>query len=83
MTESTQSAIRRGHPGAGKKRTRRTPKGRQVDPTALEEVRAEGPARQGRRRYWHRGALMELIDIDFIQGSIRRRLADMGRESII
>jgi NADH:ubiquinone oxidoreductase subunit F (NADH-binding)/NADH:ubiquinone oxidoreductase subunit E len=40
MTESTQSAIRRGHPGAGKKRTRRTPKGRQVDPTALQEVRA-------------------------------------------
>ena len=39
MTESTQSAIKRGHPGAGKKRTRRTPKGRQVDPAALEEIR--------------------------------------------
>lgn len=50
---------------------------------ALEEVRAEGPARQGRRRSWHRGALMELIDTDFIQGSIQRRLAEIGRESII
>ncbi|HUT41237.1 MAG TPA: NAD(P)H-dependent oxidoreductase subunit E [Gammaproteobacteria bacterium] len=40
MTESTQSAVKRGHPGAGKKRTRKTPKGRQVDPTALMEVRA-------------------------------------------
>jgi len=40
MTESTQSAIKRGHPGAGRKRTRKTPKGRQVDPTALLEVRA-------------------------------------------
>lgn len=38
MIESTQSAIKRGHPGAGKKRTRKTPKGRQVDPTALMEV---------------------------------------------
>ena len=50
---------------------------------ALEDVRAEGPARHGRRRSWHRGALMELIDTDFIQGSIRRRLAEIGRESII
>ena len=39
MTESTQSAIKRGHPGAGKKRSRKTPKGRQVDPTALAEIR--------------------------------------------
>jgi hypothetical protein len=50
---------------------------------ALEEVRAEGPAKQGRKRSWHRGALMELIDTDFIQGSIQRRLAEMGRDSII
>jgi chemotaxis signal transduction protein len=50
---------------------------------ALEEVRAEGPARQGRRRSWHRGALMELIDTEFIQASIQRRLAEIGRESII
>jgi formate dehydrogenase len=40
MTESTQSAIKRGHPGAGRKRSRKTPKGRQVDPAALLEVRA-------------------------------------------
>jgi len=39
MTESTQSAIKRGHPGGGKKRTRKTPKGRQVDPSALADVR--------------------------------------------
>jgi chemotaxis signal transduction protein len=50
---------------------------------ALEEVRAEGPALQGRRRSWHRGALMELIDTDYIQGSIQRRLAEIGRQSII
>jgi len=50
---------------------------------ALEEVRAEEPARKGRRRSWHRGALMELIDTDFIQGSIQRRLAEIGRDSII
>jgi len=40
MTESTQSVIKRGHPGKGKKRSRKTPKGRQVDPVALQEVRA-------------------------------------------
>ena len=40
MSESTQSVIKRGHPGAGKKRSRKTPKGRQVDPTALAEVQA-------------------------------------------
>jgi len=39
MTESTQAAIKRGHPGKGRKRTRNIPKGRQVEPTALEEVR--------------------------------------------
>jgi formate dehydrogenase len=38
MTESTQTASRRGHPGAGRKRSRKTPKGRQVDPAALAEV---------------------------------------------
>ncbi len=49
MTDSTQSVIRRGHPGAGKKRTGKTPKGRQVDPAALAEVQAllgETPARR-------------------------------------
>ncbi len=50
---------------------------------SLEEVRAEGPAQQGRRRSWHRGALMELIDGDFIRGAIQERLAGIGRESII
>ena len=50
---------------------------------SLEEVRAEGPARQGRRRSWHRGALMELIDTEFLEGSIKQRLAEIGREAII
>lgn len=40
MTESMHSAIKRGHPGKGKKRSRKVPKGRQVEPAALEEVRA-------------------------------------------
>jgi len=39
MTETTQPAIKRGHPGAGKKRSRKTPRGRQVDPAALAEIR--------------------------------------------
>jgi len=39
MTESTQTVIKRGHPGKGSKRPRKTPKGRQVDPTSLEEIR--------------------------------------------
>ena len=39
MTEPTQTAIRRGHPGAGKKRTRTTPKGKQEDTAAMREVR--------------------------------------------
>jgi len=50
---------------------------------ALEEVRAEGPVQKGRRRSWHRGALMELIDTDYIRSSIQHRLAEIGRESII
>lgn len=40
MTESQQSAKKRGHPGTGNKRTRKTPKGRQVDPVALDEIRS-------------------------------------------
>ena len=28
------------HPGSGRRKTRETPKGRQIDPQALEEVRA-------------------------------------------
>jgi chemotaxis signal transduction protein len=50
---------------------------------SLDEVRAEGPVQQGRRRSWHRGALMELIDTEFIEGSIKQRLTEIGRESII
>jgi chemotaxis signal transduction protein len=50
---------------------------------SLEEVRAEGPAQQGRRRSWHRGALMELIDTEFIENSIKQRLAGVDRGSII
>jgi NADH:ubiquinone oxidoreductase subunit F (NADH-binding)/NADH:ubiquinone oxidoreductase subunit E len=38
MTESTHAAIKRGHPGKGRKRGRKIPKGRQVEPAALEEV---------------------------------------------
>ena len=38
MTDSPQSAFKRGHPGAGRKRTGKTPKGRQVEPKALAEV---------------------------------------------
>jgi chemotaxis signal transduction protein len=50
---------------------------------SLEEVRAEGPAQAGRRRSWHRGALMELIDAEFIQGTIKQRLAGIGPAPII
>ena len=50
---------------------------------SLEEVRAEGPVQQGRKRSWHRGALMELIDPEFLEGSIKQRLAEIGREAII
>ncbi len=39
MSHATGAVIKRGHPGAGRKRTAKTPKGRQVDPAALAEVR--------------------------------------------
>jgi NADH:ubiquinone oxidoreductase subunit F (NADH-binding)/NADH:ubiquinone oxidoreductase subunit E len=39
MTESTQAVIKRGHPGKGRKRSRKVPKGRQLEPVALQEVR--------------------------------------------
>ncbi len=35
-----RSAFKRGHPGAGTRRTAATPKGRQVDSSALAEIRA-------------------------------------------
>ncbi|MCH7542735.1 MAG: NAD(P)H-dependent oxidoreductase subunit E [Proteobacteria bacterium] len=40
MSEVTQAEERRRHPGAGRKRARPEPKGRQVDAQALAEVRA-------------------------------------------
>jgi len=39
MTDS-RSVTQRGHPGQGKKRSRPTPKGRQVEPTAMREIEA-------------------------------------------
>ena len=49
MKHSKQSIMKRGHPGAGRKRTGKTPKGRQVDPAALTEVRQLLSARPRRR----------------------------------
>ena len=49
MTKGTQSFPKRGHPGAGNKRTAGTPKGRQVDAAALDEIRdllRDGPRRR-------------------------------------
>ena len=40
MAETIEEPIRRIHPGSGRRKGRRTPKGRQVDPQALDEVRA-------------------------------------------
>ena len=58
MTESTQSVMKRGHPGAGRKRSGKTPKGRQVDATALAEVRGllgdTAPRRDLLIEYLHR-----------------------------
>ncbi|MCP3867103.1 MAG: NADH-quinone oxidoreductase subunit F [Gammaproteobacteria bacterium] len=39
MTVSIRSSMKRGHPGLGKKRGGKTPKGRQTEPAALSEVR--------------------------------------------
>ncbi len=39
MAESKQTFVGHGHPGTGRKRGRKTPKGRQVDPQALAELR--------------------------------------------
>jgi NADH:ubiquinone oxidoreductase subunit F (NADH-binding)/NADH:ubiquinone oxidoreductase subunit E len=49
MTDPKASVSRRGHPGAGKKRTGKTPKGRQVDPAALSELRELLGSRSRRR----------------------------------
>jgi NADH:ubiquinone oxidoreductase subunit E len=40
MAETIEEPVRRIHPGSGRRKGRRTPKGRQVDPQALDEVRA-------------------------------------------
>src|ERR687884_1270709 len=40
MTSETPTLVRSIHPGSGRRGTRGTPKGRQVDPQALDEVRA-------------------------------------------
>jgi len=43
--------IKRRHPGAGKKRTGKTPKGRQVDPASLTEIQRLLAVRSRRRDY--------------------------------
>jgi NADH:ubiquinone oxidoreductase subunit F (NADH-binding)/NADH:ubiquinone oxidoreductase subunit E len=49
MSNQYQSTRKRAHPGAGKRKSGKTPKGRQVDPAALLEVR-ELLAGRSRRR---------------------------------
>lgn len=39
MAHSSQTVAKRGHPGRGKNKSRRTPKGRQIDLEALAQVR--------------------------------------------
>ena len=51
MTDPKQSMIKRRHPGAGKKRTGKTPKGRQVDPASLTEIQRLLAVRSRRRDY--------------------------------
>jgi hypothetical protein len=40
MPETIKEPVRRIHPGSGRRKGRPTPKGRQVDPQALDDVRA-------------------------------------------
>ncbi len=40
MAQSSSSPKKHRHPGSGRRRARTSPRGRQVDPSALEEVRA-------------------------------------------
>src|SRR6202795_3704159 len=40
MAEAAQDPLRTIHPGSGRRKGRHFPKGRQVDPTALDEVQA-------------------------------------------
>ncbi len=58
MTESMPSVVKRGHPGAGKRRTNKTPKGRQVDPAALADI--QGLLGEGERR---RDLLIEYLHL--------------------
>lgn len=44
MSSATIAVQQRGHPGVGRKKARKTPKGRQVNPAALAEVQALIPA---------------------------------------
>ncbi len=49
MSNSTDAPVKRGHPGGGRYKTRRTPKGRQTETAARDEVRAligQGPTRR-------------------------------------
>src|SRR5579872_2423011 len=49
MNDSAIAAGRRLHPGSGRRKGSATPKGRQVDPDALGEIRALLGERQRRR----------------------------------
>jgi len=49
MKHPKRSVVKRGHPGAGKKRTGKTPKGRQPDPAALTEIKQLLGSRPRRR----------------------------------
>ncbi len=56
MSSATIAVQKRGHPGVGKKKARKTPKGRQVDPAALAEVQAllpDNPQRDELIEYLH------------------------------
>ena len=49
MADVTQTLAKHSHPGEGRRKTRKTPKGRQVDAVALTEVRSLLGARPRRR----------------------------------
>ena len=51
MTDPKHSMRKRGHPGAGKKRAGKTPKGRQLDSGALAEIQELLGHRSRRRDY--------------------------------
>lgn len=45
---------------------------------SMDKIRVEGPEIQGRRRCWHRGALLELINSAYLTQEIYGRLKDRG-----